>query len=98
MKAESSRLISPKLLVESGAGRGRVSTVMRAGAGQERVELGAGRAEDKNFFVGVSECWLNACESDMCKKLNATKGLWYEGVKQLCQPKCLTGPKIMSVS
>jgi len=56
MKAESSRLISPKLLVESGAGRGRVSTVMRAGAGQERVELGAGRAEDKNFFVGVSEC------------------------------------------
>jgi len=32
------------------------------------------------------------------QKFNATESLCYEGVEQLCQPKCLTGPKIMSVS
>jgi len=29
----------------------------------------------------------------MSKKINATESLQYEGVEQLCQPKCLTGPK-----
>jgi len=29
---------------------------MRAGVGQARVELGAGREQDKQFFVRVTEC------------------------------------------
>ena len=28
----------------------------------------------------VTECCLNACESDMSKKANATESLWYKGV------------------
>ena len=32
-----------------------------------------GRAPDKKSFVWVSESWLNVCESDMGKKINATE-------------------------
>jgi len=41
----------------------------------------ASRERVKKFFVLVTECWLNACESDMSKKLNATEGLWYKSVE-----------------
>jgi len=40
-------------------------------------ELGARRARDKKLFVRVTECWHNACESDISKKLNATENLCY---------------------
>ena len=48
------------------------------------VKLGAGRAQDKNLFGPVTECWPNACESDMSKKVSATQSLWYKGIEQLC--------------
>jgi len=38
-----------------GAGAG-TRTAFRAGAGQVRVELAAGRARDEKFFVRVNEC------------------------------------------
>jgi len=47
---------------------------MRADVGRARVELGAGRGRDKKFFVWVTECWLNACESDMSKTVES---FWY---------------------
>jgi len=47
-------------------------------AGSARVDPGAGR--DKKFFVRVTECWPNACESDVGKKFSATESLWYKGV------------------
>jgi len=35
---------------------------------------------DMKFFVQVTQCLLNARESDMSKKFNATQSLWYKGV------------------
>jgi len=43
-----------------------------------------GRAQDKKFFVRVIECWFNACESDMSKKVNATETLWTWFQLQFC--------------
>jgi len=54
---------------------------MRASEEQARVELGAGRARDRKFFVRVTECLLNTCESDMSKRINTTHNLWYNGAE-----------------
>ena len=35
---------------------------------------------DKKFFVRVTECCLNPCESYMSKKFNAAKSLRYKGI------------------
>jgi len=53
-------------------------------------ELCAGRTRDKKFFVRGSECWLNACESEISKIINPAESLWRKGVEKLC----LTGPKL----
>jgi len=45
-----------------------------------RVPIFTGRALDKKSFVRVTECWPNACESDMSKKFNATQSLCYKGL------------------
>jgi len=41
---------------------------------------GAWWARDKMFFVRIIECWLNAYESDMSQKFNATENLWFKGI------------------
>ena len=53
-----------------------VHTRVQRGGLTRRVTR-AGRARDKKFFVRVTECWLNACESDMNNKINAKRSLWY---------------------
>jgi len=67
------------------------------GAGTPRV-MHAGAERDKKSFVRVTEFWLNACQSDMSKRFGATESLWYKGVEKLCQPECLTGPTVVSLS
>jgi len=37
-------------------------------------------ARGKTFFMRVTECWSNACESDTSNKCKATESLWYKGV------------------
>ena len=54
-----------------------------------RVRGGSG-APDKNFFVGVTGCWLNACESEMSKKFNVRESLWCKGVETF-SPVVATG-------
>jgi len=73
-------LVNPHVLwVPAFAGQVQEPTEL-VHAGWARVEFGAGQAWDKKFFVKVTECWLNTCESDMSKQINATESLWYKGV------------------
>ena len=53
---------------------------MSTSVGQAWVELGAGRAWDKKFFVRATECWPNAGESDTSKKFNTTESFSRKGV------------------
>jgi len=65
------------------------------------VRAGVGREQDKKLFVRVTECWLNACESEMSKKsILQRASLRYKDVEQLLYANwnALLGQKLRQYS